>query len=160
MADKNFIAFILCCCVTVVASGSYCTKYHSGSIFDDTIYCPSLCCGDKYNRYCCNSNTGLIVGIVFGVLGLIAIVVTVLVAVFCCCRKSRGQQGQVCQPAGVVTTTPYYGVQTTTVTGYGQTGYTNAGFPQQMQATNVAGQVNDGQKWQQPPPPYSAVNTS
>ncbi|XP_045177753.2 uncharacterized protein LOC123537903 [Mercenaria mercenaria] len=160
--DKMFSLVVLFVCVTVVHAGQYCIKKTHGSIFDRSVYCSTACCGDRYNRYCCHSdrNTGgVIVGIVLGVIGLVAVIVSVLVAVFCCCRKTRGQTGQVCQPAGVTTTVPVYGVQTTAV-GYGQAGYTNAAFPQQIQTTNMPGSAVNSQKWQQPPPSYNTVVTS
>ncbi|XP_053403604.1 protein shisa-4-like isoform X3 [Mercenaria mercenaria] len=159
MTDRIYFVVVLFICVTVVHAGEYCTKNNYGSIFDDTMYCATSCCGDKYNRYCCVSNTGLVVGIVLGVIGLVAVIVSVLVAVFCCCRKTRGQTGQVCQPVGVATTVPVYGVQTTAV-GYGQVGYTNVAFPQQVQTTNMPGPADNSQKWQQPPPPYNTAVTS
>ncbi|XP_053403589.1 uncharacterized protein LOC123537855 isoform X1 [Mercenaria mercenaria] len=164
MTDRIYFVVVLFICVTVVHAGEYCTKNNLhvfGSILnlDDRIYCSTSCCGDKYNRYCCVSNTGLIVGIVLGVISLVAVIVSVLVAVFCCCRKNRGQTGQVCQPVGVTTTVPVYGVQTTAV-GYGQVGYTNVAFSQQIQTTNMPGPADNSQKWQQPPLPYTTAVTS
>ncbi|XP_045177921.2 uncharacterized protein LOC123538025 [Mercenaria mercenaria] len=145
-----YFVVVLLVCVTVVNAGEFCTE----DTFGYTKYCATSCCGTKYNRYCCSSNVGLIVGIVLGVGGLVTVIVSVLVAVFCCCRKTRGQTGQVCQP-----TVPVYGVQTTTVS-YEQAGYTNAAFPQQLQTPSMPGPVDDAQKWQQPPPSYNTVITS
>ncbi|XP_045178060.2 protein shisa-4-like [Mercenaria mercenaria] len=160
MTDKMYFVVVLLGCITVVHTGEYCTKNKYGSAYpDETMYCSRSCCGDRYNRYCCASNTGVIVGIVLGVIGLVAVIVSMMVAIFCCCRMTRGQRGQVCQPADVTTTVPVYGMQTTTVS-YGQVGYTNVAFPQQMQTTNMSGPADNTQKWQEPPPSYNTVVTS
>lgn len=87
----------------------------------------------------------MIVGIVLGSIALVAAIVSILVAVFCCCRKSRGRAGQVCQPATGAQTT----VQMQGMAGYGQVGY-NGGIQYPVMTSNIApGTV---QQWQQPPP--------
>ncbi|XP_045177689.2 uncharacterized protein LOC123537862 isoform X2 [Mercenaria mercenaria] len=126
-------------------------------------YCASSCCGDMDNRYCCkiseiseiNSNVGLIVGISIGSILLVVTVVTVFVVICCCCNKSRGQTGQVVQPASVTTTT-VHGMQSVPSTSYGQTGYINGAYPLQIQTANMV--PGTAQKWQEPPPEYTTNN--
>ncbi|XP_045177647.2 uncharacterized protein LOC123537830 [Mercenaria mercenaria] len=156
MTDKMYFVVVVFICVTVVHAGEYCTKSNYGPVYDDRIYCSTSCCGDKYKKYCCSSVAvpGLIV---LGVIGLVVLIGSVLVAVFCCCRKTRGHTGWLCQPAGVTTIVPVYGVQTTAL-GYGQVGYTNVAFPQQIQTTHMPGPADNSQKWQQPP--YNTAVTS
>ncbi|XP_060582046.1 uncharacterized protein LOC132738554 [Ruditapes philippinarum] len=146
MEDTKLFAIILLSSFSGILAGEWCTEY-TDDLFDstDTIYCEDGCCGNSYDQYCClNGRTGMIVGIVIGSLALVAAIVSILVAVFCCCRKSRGRAGQVCQP----TTGAHTTVQMQGMAGYGQVGY-NGGIQYPVMTSNVApGTV---QQWQQPP---------
>ncbi|XP_045177745.2 uncharacterized protein LOC128545859 [Mercenaria mercenaria] len=160
MAYKLLFGILTILCFTEAANGIKCSYYESGSYWSDQttkyIYCDSSCCGDMYNRYCCDfSNVGLIIGISIGSILLVATVVTVFVVICCCCKRSRGQPGQVFQPASVTTTT-IHGMQTVPSTGFGQTGYINGAYPQQIQTANMV--PGTAQKWQEPPPEYTATN--
>ncbi|XP_060582045.1 uncharacterized protein LOC132738553 [Ruditapes philippinarum] len=154
MEEKTLVAIILLSSISGILAGEWCTEY-TDDWFDskETMYCENGCCGSTYDQYCCISgkdeqdeqHAGRIVGIVLGSIALVAAIVSILVAVFCCCRKSRGQAGQVCQLATGAQTT----VQMQGMAGYGQVGY-NSGIQYPIMTSNVApGTV---QQWQQPPP--------
>lgn len=117
-------------------------------------YCAFGCCGYGSYKYCCAA-TWPVIGIVVGCGVMISIIVTIV----CCCRKSRGNRGMVCQTNPRTTTTVVtagtvqsaYPAQTTVTTypvqptypayqaGYQQV-YQPQGYPQYPQ-TAQAGMV-------------------
>ncbi|XP_045177721.1 uncharacterized protein LOC123537882 [Mercenaria mercenaria] len=161
MAYKLLFGILTVFCCTEAVNGIKCSYYDYD--YDWTYskvtkykYCDRGCCGDMNNRYCCDvySNVGLIIGTSIGSIVLVAAVVTVFVVIFCCYKRSRGQPVQVFQPAGVTTTV--HGLQTIPMTTFGQTGYNNGAYPQQIQTANM--DPGTAQKWQEPPSEYTTIN--
>lgn len=109
----------LTCLVSVVwfigtTDAGQCIKY---SIFSESYYeyCAFGCCGYGSLEYCCSA-VWPIIGMVVGM----GVVIAVIVTIICCCRKSRGARGMVCQ------TNP--GTGTTVVTA----GQVQSGYPVQQ----------------------------
>ncbi|KAL4238299.1 hypothetical protein ACF0H5_003011 [Mactra antiquata] len=164
MVDINLFCLLFICVSAV--SAEYC-DYYVDSFWgtQDRMYCPYDCCGDMYNRYCCNNGVvGAIVGIVIGTICGVILIVSIIVAVCCCLRKSRGQQGQVCQPVQTTQSAVNinYGYPSATVA-YGVPGYTNTGF---IQTTNMAtgtaippAQAQPS-PYAEPPPKYEELNAT
>ncbi|XP_053403525.1 uncharacterized protein LOC128558425 [Mercenaria mercenaria] len=156
MDDKILFLVILSLTLKGIVAGEWCIEYDSDWWDDDSnrIWCEQGCCGDSWDQYCCISGeVGMIIGIVLGSIALVAIIVSVLVAVFCCCRKSRGRAGQVCQPAGAQTTTVQMQGMPVTNMAYGQVGYNGAVNYPVVTTSNMAPATV--QQWQ--PPPYDQV---
>ncbi|VDI28967.1 uncharacterized protein LOC143046012 [Mytilus galloprovincialis] len=137
---------------------------HKYSIFGDSHYeyCAFGCCGYGSLEYCCSA-VWPIIGMVVGM----GVVVAVIVTIICCCRRSRGARGMVCQTNPRTNTTVVtagqvqsgYPVQQTVVTypvqpaGY-TAGYT-AGYqspPMQYYPPNT-GYQQPQQGYPQYPPP-------
>ncbi|XP_077998919.1 uncharacterized protein LOC144451874 [Glandiceps talaboti] len=95
----------ICCFVTLslegVMSGSYCSGYwDSDNDYQYGFWCPSFfdssdeiyCCGSSTYKYCCSTDpdtyiglgVAAIVGIVFGVLIPIGLIIACIVACVCC----------------------------------------------------------------------------
>ena len=87
--SKSDMLFIKC--VSGLTDAGQCHKY---SIFGDTYYeyCAFGCCGYGSLEYCCSA-VWPIIGMVVGM----GVVVAVIVTIICCCRRSRGARGMVCQ---------------------------------------------------------------
>ncbi|XP_053403532.1 uncharacterized protein LOC123537922 [Mercenaria mercenaria] len=159
MEGRLLFGIILCISFTGIFAGEWCTDYNTDSSdwWDhdaNTIWCEEGCCGDGWDQHCCISGeAAMIIGIVIGSIALVAIIVSVLVAVFCCCRKSRGRAGQVCQPNGAQTTTVQMQGMSATNMAYGQVGYNGAVNYPVVTTSNMA--PSTVQQWQ--PPSYDQV---
>ncbi|XP_063408139.1 postacrosomal sheath WW domain-binding protein-like [Mytilus trossulus] len=153
---------LLVCLIGLTDAGQ-CHKY---SIFGKSYYeyCAFGCCGYGSLEYCCSA-VWPIIGMVVGM----GVVVAVIVTIICCCRRSRGARGMVCQTNPRTNTTVVtagqvqsgYPVQQTVVTypvqpaGY-TAGYTAAGYqspPMQYYPPNT-GYQQPPQGYQQPPQGY------
>ncbi|XP_005093104.2 protein shisa-5 [Aplysia californica] len=87
------------------AMSEYCyERYYSYFAMDyrtRSIHCSFGCCGPSYDEYCCVSNAGIIVGIVFaGIFGI-----ALITAIVCCFIKQKGARGRMVRPSNATTTT-------------------------------------------------------
>ncbi|XP_076447991.1 uncharacterized protein LOC143284824 [Babylonia areolata] len=111
MARNRFAALVFAAILFVLftgCKGEFCTTDKEYNVFGytyETTYCPYDCCGTYPYQYCCGTASWLIGAIVGGVLGGIALISLIIVAI-CCFIKKQSHQGQVVGQAPV-THPPY-----------------------------------------------------
>ncbi|OWF49546.1 cysteine and tyrosine-rich protein 1-like [Mizuhopecten yessoensis] len=152
MASRTycFLATVLFKLITVTkAEICYYGSYYT--YFTSHYYCSTGCCGYYYNRLCCdNTNTGQIVGYVFGAMLLVGFLGVVI---FLCLIKKNRSRGAIVHPNNTNTVTVAT-VNQVQPPPYGQPAYAQ---PQPYGHSYPYGQAaHPPQNALPPPPAYSA----
>ncbi|XP_033757722.1 uncharacterized protein LOC117340063 [Pecten maximus] len=127
MLDVIFIVYILGMLAGGEAAEVCTAQLYSSVWYRYYIYCQHGCCGSYYDRECCASYTGLIIGAVIGVICFIGSIVLFVCLCYHCNKKKSGvvvapYQNQ---PGGNVAVVNSYGGQQATYP------YQQQGFYQQ-----------------------------